>query len=844
MLWIRLLASLLCSSWIAHALLPLGTRWLGGRSSPIVRSMHNSGLKMITRADIPTRGLADYEGRVSAEDYVFSLDDPSYRVSNGSVSLEPWQLLRFMVAASGPSKMVRDKQVIIKLKLEGDLMLQPVSSWNAYLGDDRTKCSIQSLHDLMMLFMTAAHDPQVDAIFVHLDSLKCGYAKLQEVKRFMRYFQKAGKPIIGYSVTAGEAEYFLASVFDEFYVPPCGSLELRGFAVRSAFYRDLLDKVGIEPHVQRFGKYKGAGDAYQRSEISEEGRETLSSLVSEVSTFWIESVASSRNISRKEVYDLWKDARNTQSLRDQGFLTAIAYEDDVEKSLRQRLARPVHKRLWTRPKRSSWMNLLYFLVMTTLPMKYSMPMTATARLFTQYAHALLHRGLHAAYGPVAGPLPISPANRSLDFNLSQHYADQPRRRLETSPGVFPLETVPPAAQEVREVVPVPIPVSSRAPAPTSLLAQLNTSFTQWATRWQHRLQRLASGRDLANISLPATVPATVYQHSPNTALLRLPIETRSFGERIGVIHAVGQIVSGHVSASSSGYLGAEDLIQLIRRAREDEDIVAVVLRVDSPGGSAVASDQVWKELRGLSRVKPVVTSMVDVAASGGYYFAMACDQIVAEDMTLTGSIGVVGMLPTAQELSRKVGYREETLSIGRFAELGKQFGRNYTESERGELERETLQLYTAFVEKAAAGRNKSFDEMNGLALGRVWTGRQALQRGLVDHVGGLWKALEVAARLANYADGRSLRMEAMQPWGWTSLLRRSPWREMVESQGKTALSLAAPADRVLAIGGEEVFSSGLVPAETLGLPPSMQAALAAVPWLEQWVRRVGKAWLS
>ena len=146
----------------------------------------------------------------------------------------------------------------------------------------------------------------------------------------------------------------------------------------------------------------------------------------------------------------------------------------------------------------------------------------------------------------------------------------------------------------------------------------------------------------------------------------LPIKTTSTGRRIGVINAAGSINTG--SSSGSG-IGSDTIISLLREAKEDEEIQGVILRIDSPGGSALASDLVWREIRALARVKPVVASMVDVAASGGYYFAMACDQIVAEELTVTGSIGVVLTKFNTKRLNEKLGIGTETVSIGKFAEV-------------------------------------------------------------------------------------------------------------------------------------------------------------------------------
>jgi signal peptide peptidase SppA len=156
----------------------------------------------------------------------------------------------------------------------------------------------------------------------------------------------------------------------------------------------------------------------------------------------------------------------------------------------------------------------------------------------------------------------------------------------------------------------------------------------------------------------------------------------------------------------------------------------------------------WRELRALSREKPVIASMVDVAASGGYYISMACDEIVAEELTVTGSIGVVTAKFNAEELNDRIGYKVETLSRGRYAEV-LSTTRGFTEDESLYFEEGAQKAYKSFITKAAASRNMTVEAMHERAQGRVWTGRQAYELGLVDHIGGLDKAVAIAASLSD-----------------------------------------------------------------------------------------------
>lgn len=225
------------------------------------------------------------------------------------------------------------------------------------------------------------------------------------------------------------------------------------------------------------------------------------------------------------------------------------------------------------------------------------------------------------------------------------------------------------------------------------------------------------------------------------------------GPRIAVIYVSGAIVSGQ-----SGYdpiqgavLGSDTLIQSIRRARRDRSVRAIVLRIDSPGGSATASDIIWRELmlaRNEKKDRPIVASMSDLAASGGYYVALPAQVIVAQPSTLTGSIGIFGGKFTTGGLYEKLGARIDVTSIGKHAQMNSP-ARPYNVDERKKLEEQLQAFYDQFVEKVADSRKTTPERIDQLAQGRVWTGHQAKENGLVDALGGLPEALAQAKQLAN-----------------------------------------------------------------------------------------------
>jgi protease-4 len=216
--------------------------------------------------------------------------------------------------------------------------------------------------------------------------------------------------------------------------------------------------------------------------------------------------------------------------------------------------------------------------------------------------------------------------------------------------------------------------------------------------------------------------------------------------RIAVIVAQGEIGTGKGDNQS---IGSERICEALIKARNDEKVKAVVLRINSPGGSALASDIMWREIQ-LTRQakKPVIASMSDVAASGGYYMAMGCDAIVAHPNTITGSIGVFGLMFNAQDMFRnKLGITFDGVKTGAFSDIGNGT-RPFTEDERKIVQTEVDKIYETFTSKAASGRKMDPARLRSLAGGRVWSGLEAKANGLVDEMGGMEKAIELAAARA------------------------------------------------------------------------------------------------
>jgi len=221
------------------------------------------------------------------------------------------------------------------------------------------------------------------------------------------------------------------------------------------------------------------------------------------------------------------------------------------------------------------------------------------------------------------------------------------------------------------------------------------------------------------------------------------------GPRIALIYAVGDIISGEDQSSPLGgkTLGAETMAEVLESVAKDDSIKGVVVRIDSGGGDAIASDNIWRRMNLLREKKPLVFSMSDVAASGGYYLAMTGDPIVAEPGTLTGSIGIVYGKLNLKGFYDKLGINKEVIARGKFSGLDSDYG-SYTPEERQRVRQLMDNFYQDFVKKVATARKMAPEDVDKIAQGRVWTGEQAKENGLIDEVGGFPRALELVKQKA------------------------------------------------------------------------------------------------
>ena len=263
--------------------------------------------------------------------------------------------------------------------------------------------------------------------------------------------------------------------------------------------------------------------------------------------------------------------------------------------------------------------------------------------------------------------------------------------------------------------------------------------------------------------------------------------SRNDGEAIAVYYAYGDVVDGAAGGLSQGHtIDAQKVCKDLEKLMNDDDIKAVVLRINTGGGSAYASEQIWHSMKQLKAKKPVVVSMGGMAASGGYYISCIGNYIYAEPTTLTGSIGIFGMFPDASQLlTEKLGVKFEEIKTNKFATFGS-MSRPFSEEEMAYLNRYIERGYNLFRSRVAEGRKMSVDEVEKIAQGHVWLGQDALKIKLVDALGGLDDAIKKAAELAKLEEYHSVAYP--EPEGWeTQLLNKFNDNNYIEAQARLVL---------------------------------------------------------
>jgi protease-4 len=492
--------------------------------------------------------------------------------------------------ASGRKPSIPDNGVLV-LNLEGDIPEVPAVDVEIPLLQAQASPTVR---DLWTAIHAAASDSRIKAIALKPHNLSIGWAKLQELRENLTDFKRSGKPVYAYLQTPGMHEYYLASVADRIYVSPDDYLRVKGFRVESTFIKGTLDKLGITFDVDHIGRYKDAGDALTRTNMSPETREVLNQVLDQIYGSFCNGVAEGRH----------KSAADIQALIDQGPFLAM-------------------------------------------PAKQ-------AGLIDELGYE------------------------------SQMYRD----------------------------------LASRAKTDK-----------------------------LDKVSYKSYVKA-----NPGT------------GTRIALLSGEGDIIRGKVDQpfGQGQVIASETFSKTIERVRNDNSVRGVILRVDSPGGDAVASDEILHELKLLAAKKPLVISMSDLAASGGYFISMTGNPIVAYPDTITGSIGVIYGKPNLHGLYDKIGVTKDMLTRGRFADIDSDY-KPLSDAEKQKLHDGIMSTYRSFVTKVAAARKKTYDEIDPIAQGRVWMGAQAHKNGLVDRLGGLNVAVQLIRERAKLGANEAVNLISYPP---------------------------------------------------------------------------------
>ena len=479
-----------------------------------------------------------------------------------------------------------EENSVLMLDLNGTLEERAAEDpMAAIMGDDM---KVLGLDDIIAAIKEAKKNDNIKGIYLQAGMLSASSASLEEIRGELASFKESGKFVVAYGDQYSQGMYYLATVADKVIVNPCGSIAWHGLSSQPIFYKNLLEKLGVEMQIFKVGTYKSAVEPFIATEMSDANREQVSEFLN-----------------------------------------------------------------------STWNE-----------------MTAAVSV---------SRGL-----PV-GTL-NSYADRSMDFRQAEEYV-------------------------------------YCGMADTMLYKDgvLDYLKTLTGTSDDEKLKIVTLADIKGKLELEA-----IYSNPEK--------------EHVAVYYAYGEI-DNSTSSYDEG-INSEKVIRDLRSLREDKNVKAVVLRVNSPGGSAYGSEQIWREVSLLKAEKPVVVSMGDYAASGGYYISCAADRIVAANTTLTGSIGIFGMVPSfGKLLNGTIGLDFDVVKTNALADMGV-LSRTMTAEEAEIMQSYVNEGYSLFLQRCADGRGMSVEAIDSIAQGRVWTGEKAVQLGLVDEIGDLDRAVAIAADMA------------------------------------------------------------------------------------------------
>jgi protease-4 len=475
---------------------------------------------------------------------------------------------------------------VLHLKMSGQIVEREIDDPFVSIGFPGAGPREMGLKEIKEAIRHAKSDDNIKGIFLQPKFFMAGISTIEELREELADFKSSGKFILSYAEYYTERAYYLASVSDEMYITPgYGMLEFNGLSAEYAFFKEMFEKVGIEPQIFRVGDYKSAVEPLIRTDLSDENKEQIMAYVNSIYDHMLKGIADSREMTIDQVRSISYSmlARNTEEAVNLGLLDGEKYYNEFTTILKEKLSA-----------------------------------------------------------------------EDDDVNLVTY-------------------------------------------------RKYNKSYSN----------------------------------------------SKYSKDRIAVIIGEGSIITGK---AENKMIGSDSYAQLLKKARENDKIKAVVVRINSGGGSPLASDIIWKEIKLTSEKKPVVASIADVAASGGYYIVMACDKVYALPTSITGSIGIFGVLFNAEELlQEKLGITFDHISTGEFSNMYT-ITRPLNTFEKEILQKDIERAYDIFTRKAAEDRNMSIDELLSIASGRVYSGYEALENGLIDEFGTLEDAIKAAAELAEVDD--------------------------------------------------------------------------------------------
>ena len=483
-----------------------------------------------------------------------------------------------------------EQHTVLKIdvaQLHDVVSVNPFDSFSA-----STAAQPVSLSQAIRAIADAKNNPNIEALYLNVEGVEAGMASVDELRLALQDFKASHKPIIAYGDSYSQKAYYLASVANQIYLNPLGSIELIGIASGEMMYKDALDKVGIKMEVFKVGTFKSAVEPYILNKISDANKLQKQEYIDGLWLSILQGVSTERKVNA--------DSLNAEVNKGLAFVNSDKYVQ------------------------------------------------------TKLVDKLLYRD------------------------------------------------------------------------------QIDSVFAA---------QLKVKKSDLKMVNLSALAAQQTDDIEVKDGVVQ-------------VIYAEGEITQASTSpfAAGASTIGA-GLGDKLREAAEDDDVKAVVLRMNSPGGDAFLSEQLWHAVKQLRSKKPVVVSMGDYAASGGYYISSAANRIVAQPNTLTGSIGIFGLFPNFSELVQKVGVNVEVVKTNDFADLTISMPyKPLTNEQRALIQRHVERGYDIFLSRVAEGRHMTKAQVDSVGQGRVWLGRKAQTLGLVDKLGGLDVAIKEAASLAKLSD--------------------------------------------------------------------------------------------